>query len=112
MRLSKGPAATMLQNLTRCVPTLRGYLMDLQVILNILAINPLPVVWSDSLHSAMMRAFPGSDESRFVYLMDNFCLKHIKHIWLIVKYTQADEFMRKNKVNCFLIYNICNIYHR
>lgn len=76
------------------IPTLSQNLKDLQVIINFLSV--LPRIERDNSLSEYMKTTFGRE--KISYLSDNIRLKHVRDVWLLIKYYQTDLLMKQNQV--------------
>ena len=67
-------------------------------VINFLSV--LPRVEGDNSLSEYMKVTFGREVS---YLTEGIKLKHVRDVWLLIKYTQADLLMRKRQVNMSLV---------
>ena len=85
--------------LTHHIPTLTRYLKDMEVVIKFLALSVSAAekeFWERPLVDYMMSIF--GEGAEFVYLTNNLMLKHAKHIWFLLRYTQAGQFVNQNQV--------------
>ena len=98
MPLTKDEKASITSSLTMRIPELTHHLKHLQVVINFLSL--LPTVEGDNSLSEYMKVTFGREVS---YLTERIKLKHVRDVWLLIKYTQADLLMRKHQVNISLV---------
>ena len=94
--LTKDEKASITSSLTMRIPELTHHLKHLQVVINFLSV--LPTVEGDNSLSEYMKVTFGREVS---YLTEGIKLKHVRDVWLLIKYTQADLLMRKHQVNIY-----------
>ena len=82
-------------SLTSRVPVLTAYLKELKIIINYLSV--MSHVEADKPLTEYMGATFGKEPG---YLSSDVKLKHVKHVYLIVKYTQTDLLMGQFQVCC------------
>lgn len=73
---------------------LTAHLKELKIVINFL--SALPNIEEDSSLKEYIDATFGRGPPE--YLSKEIKLKHVKHVWLIVKYAQTDLFMRNKQV--------------
>ncbi|KAF6032078.1 hypothetical protein EB796_009578 [Bugula neritina] len=91
-RLDKHFQESIINALTQRIPVLTAHLKDLQVIINILSVAP-HIEGEDSLAEYMKETFGREPE----YLSQEIRIKHVKHVWLLLKYAQTDLLMKQHQ---------------
>ena len=76
------------------VQILTAHLKELKVVINFLSVLT-HVEREDSLFEYMEATFGREPD----HLSKEVKLKHVKHVWLVVKYAQIDLLMKKNQVS-------------
>ncbi|KAF6041591.1 hypothetical protein EB796_000104 [Bugula neritina] len=89
--------ATQMQSVVRLLPrthvaTLKGKLKELEVIINFLSLKT-HIEGEDSLAEYMKETFGREPE----YLSQEIRIKHVKHVWLLLKYAQTDLLMKQKQ---------------
>ena len=96
-------------SLPQAVQTLTDYLKEIEVVLNFLSVSAFdnqrlerPL---DDFKESVFGAARGSS-----YILPEIQLKHAKHLWFIVRLTQAGCFIEQNQVQYLMNYNGQRIY--
>lgn len=83
-----------------------SYLYDMQVVINIMSISAVDVKIRLKDHIKGLFQNGGSNRPHS-YLSDSMCLSHVKHIWMLLKYAQADRLLlNQNQVTVMYIFTI------
>lgn len=88
--------AVELQLANTSIPTLETYLHDLQVVINFMSTSEINL--ENQLQDHMRKLFPEGVNHR--YLRDGILLSHTKHIWILLKYAQAERLLQIQNQVC------------
>lgn len=90
--------ANVSSGLNQSVQALTDFLKEVEVVFNFLAISVSDNIGTmeQSLLTFMKSIFGGARE--FVYLTPDVKMKHVKHVWFILRFTQAGLLTNQRQV--------------
>jgi len=95
-KLDKEAENSICGHASRTIQILTTNLKELNIIINYLSV--MPEYDSEQSLKSFMKTTIGSVPK---YLTDDIKLKHVLHVWTLLKYAQADSLMHDEQVTCY-----------